>query len=69
MTDDFVQAGLFVAIGTAMAVVGSIMLKRTSCLAPRIEAKTAFFLFTVVVGLVLVVVGLGIISLMWSTDL
>ena len=69
MTDDFVQASLFVAIGTAMAVVGSSMLKRTSRLAPRFETKIAFFLFTAVVGLVLAVVGLVILSLMWSTDL
>ena len=69
MTDDFVQAGLFVAIGTTMAVVGSIMLKRMIGLGARIEATTAFFVLMVVCGLVLTVVGLGILSLMWSTDL
>ncbi len=69
MSDDFVQAGLFVAIGTAMAVFGSIMLKRTPRAERGFEAKTAFFLFAAVVGLVLAVVGLGILSLVWSTDL
>ncbi len=69
MIDDFVQAGLFVAIGTAMAVVGSIKLKRTSRTARSFEAQTAVLLFVVVAGLVLAVVGLGILVLMGSTGL
>ena len=69
MIDDFVQAGLFVATGTAMVVVGSIMLKRTSRPVPGFEAKTAVFLGVVVVGLVLALVGIGRLSLMGSTDL
>ena len=69
MIDDFVQAGLFVVIGTAMVVVGSIMLKRNTRLTPRFEAKIALFLFAVVAGLVLAGVGLGTLSLMGSTDL
>jgi len=69
VTDDFVQASLFVAIGTTMAIVGSIMLKRVIGLGARIEATTAFFVFIVICGLTLTVVGLGVLSLMWSTDL
>ena len=52
-----------------MAVVGSIKLKRTTRLAPKFEAKTAVFLFVLMLGLVLAVVGLGILSLMGRTDL
>ena len=69
MSDHFVQAGLFVVIGTAMAVLGSIKLKRMSRQSHGLEARTAFFLFTVLVGLVLAVVGLSIFLLMGSTDL
>ena len=69
MTDDFVQAGLFVAIGATMVTVGSIMLKRMIGLGAKIEATTAFFVLIIACGLVLSVVGLGILSLMWSTDL
>ena len=69
MTDDFVQAGLFVAGGLTMAIGGSVRLKRMVGMGAKVEATTALLLLMIVVGALLAIVGLGILSLHGSTDL